>query len=132
MTGRTRGRPRTRPPVRRVTLEIEKALLSEVEARRDAPLRATVEEGLRLWLSRQKRPRSKRELANTWSGVAITLMEFLDAALEKLPDETQALRLQPHERTFVAGVRKRAELLASHMAKLEREISSTVGDRPPV
>jgi Arc/MetJ family transcription regulator len=46
-----RGRPRTRPPVRRVTLELDAALLDVVErAAGESPLRAIVETALQAWL----------------------------------------------------------------------------------
>ncbi len=56
MARMNRGRRRTRPPVRRVTLELEEALLVSVEATTIGgtdPLRAIVEAGLRLWLEQQ-------------------------------------------------------------------------------
>jgi hypothetical protein len=49
-----RGRPRTRPPVRRMTVELDDALVAAVEVAAGAsPFRVIVEEGLRLWLQRQ-------------------------------------------------------------------------------
>ena len=56
MARMNRGRRRTRPPVRRVTLELEEALLVEVEATvlgGTDPLRAIVEAALRDWLAKQ-------------------------------------------------------------------------------
>lgn len=47
------GRPRTRPPVRRVTVEIDAELLKRVEQQTvydGIPLRTAVEEGLALLL----------------------------------------------------------------------------------
>jgi Arc/MetJ family transcription regulator len=46
-----RGRPRTRPPVRRIAVEIDQELLAAVELAAGAsPYRVIVEEALRLWL----------------------------------------------------------------------------------
>jgi len=56
MARMNRGRRRTRPPVRRVTLELEEALLVSVEATvlgGTDPLRAIVEMALRDWLEKQ-------------------------------------------------------------------------------
>jgi hypothetical protein len=54
-----RGRPRLqRPPVRRINVEIDEALLAAVELAAGAdPLRVIVEEGLRLWLAQPEHPR---------------------------------------------------------------------------
>jgi len=53
--GKKPGRPRTRPPVRRVTLELDEALLAGVEIAAGAsPLRVIVEAGLQMWLDQQR------------------------------------------------------------------------------
>jgi hypothetical protein len=57
-----RGRPRTRPPVRRVTLELDEAILAAVEVAAGAdPLRAIVEAGLQLWLEKQSASKPKTD-----------------------------------------------------------------------
>jgi hypothetical protein len=61
------GRPRTRPPVRRVTLELDEELLTDVvEAAAGAsPLRVIVEAGLRLWLAQQPESRQPADTDTT-------------------------------------------------------------------
>lgn len=51
----SRGRPRTRPPVRRVTLELDQVLLDGIEVAAGASsLRLIVEEALQLWLDKHQ------------------------------------------------------------------------------
>jgi hypothetical protein len=51
-----RGRPRTRPPVRRMTVELDEALLAAVEVAAGAsPIRVVIEEALKAWLVNQGR-----------------------------------------------------------------------------
>ena len=52
-----RGRPRTRPPVRRMTVEVDEVLFAAVEMAAGAsPFRVVVEEALRLWLKQSESP----------------------------------------------------------------------------
>ncbi len=50
------GRPRSRRPVRRVTLELDEEVLADVieVAAGASPLRAIVEAGLQMWLAQQR------------------------------------------------------------------------------
>ena len=57
-----RGRPRTRGRVRRVTLELDEALLAAVEVAAGAsPLRVIVEAGLQMWLEQRSTGQSSTE-----------------------------------------------------------------------
>jgi hypothetical protein len=50
-----RGRPRTRPPVRRIAVEVDQKLLAAVELVAGAsPYRVIVEEALQLWLENKQ------------------------------------------------------------------------------
>jgi hypothetical protein len=50
-----RGRPRTRPPVRRMTVEVDEVLFGLVEVAAGAsPFRVVVEEALQLWLENKE------------------------------------------------------------------------------
>jgi hypothetical protein len=61
------GRPRTRRPVRRVTLELEEELLADVIelAAGASPLRVIVEAGLQMWLNEQRQSRPQSGADNT-------------------------------------------------------------------
>jgi hypothetical protein len=61
------GRPRTRRPVRRVTLELDEELLADVIelAAGASPLRVIVEAGLQMWLDQQRQSHQQSGLDNT-------------------------------------------------------------------
>ncbi len=65
--GRKPGRPRTRPPVRRVTLELDEELLADVIelAAGASPLRVIVEAGLQMWLDQQRQSHQQSGADNT-------------------------------------------------------------------